>query len=103
MVWQSNRPTHVPSAVRAKVLERDGYRCVAALRDGSRCPGREQLEAAHRPEHPWREGEQVEVEHLRTLCHWHHNRETQAEAARARAKNPSPSAKHPREKHPGLK
>lgn len=100
MAWESNRPTHVPTHVRQACLARDGNRCVHPLNDGSRCTATTKLEAAHLPGRGWTKGEATTVDMVRTLCHWHHNRETQAEAARARRRKPS--AKHPNEKHPGL-
>lgn len=100
MAWENNRPTHVPTQVRQACLTRDGNRCVHALRNGTRCPATTHLEAAHLPGRQWHEGERTTVDMVRTLCRWHHNRETQAEAAQARGRKPS--AKHPREKHPGM-
>ena len=100
MAWENSRPTHVPTAVRDACLNRDGNRCVAILNDGTRCPETQthKLDAAHTKS--WQQGERTTVDMVRTLCHWHHNRETQAEAARARRTRPS--ATRPREKHPGL-
>lgn len=99
MAWEKSRPNHVPPKVREACLARDGYRCTSALRDGSRCPAVTQLEAAHLGQ--WREGERTTVDMVRTLCHWHHNRETQQQAARARMNGAwsKPSARHPHEQH----
>lgn len=101
MAWEKNRPNHVPTRVRDACLARDGNRCTAALRDGTRCPATANLEAAHLTR--WIPGEHTTVDMVRTRCSWHHNRETQAEAATERAKRPRPSARMPRESHPGLK
>lgn len=99
MPWENSRPTHVPAAVRAACLNRDGHRCVAELSDGSRCTETSDLQAAHLSQ--WSPGERTTVADVRTLCSWHHNRETQQEAATARRNAWRPSARHPREKHPG--
>lgn len=99
MPWDRSRPTHVPPSVREACLTRDGNRCTAILNTGVRCPSTTQLEAAHLQR--WRPGERTTVDMVRTLCHWHHNRETQAEARQQQ--RPRPSAKHPREQHPGLR
>ena len=99
MPWENSRPTHVPASVRAACLERDGHRCVAMLSDDTRCPATENLQAAHLKR--WTPGERTTVADVRTLCHWHHNRETQQEAATARLAARGPSARHPRERHPG--
>lgn len=101
MAWDKNRPTHVPTRIREACLTRDGTRCTAALRDGTRCPETRptHLEAAHLGQ--WRQGERTTIDMVRTLCTWHHNRETQAQAARAR--KPKGSARMPTEQHPALK
>lgn len=102
MAWENSRPTHVPTRVREACLERDGYRCTAVLRDTqTRCPETTGLQAAHVRQ--WTPGERTTVDDVRTLCHWHHNRETQAEAAAARsARLRPPSAFRAREQHPGM-
>ena len=102
MAWENNRPTHVPTAVREACLTRDNNRCRAIQRNGQRCPETTRLEAAHIGQ--WHEGEQTTVHMVRTLCHWHHNRETQAQAATARRNaKPKPSATRPHETHPALR
>ncbi|MDF2578449.1 MAG: hypothetical protein K0S49_28 [Microbacterium sp.] len=98
MPWENSRPTHVPTAVREACLRRDGYRCVAQLNTGDRCPATTNLEAAHLAQ--WNQLEETTVDDVRTLCHWHHNRETQAQAAAARSSQPRPSAIRSRETHP---
>ncbi len=102
MAWENNRPSHVPTAVRDACLQRDGHRCTQTQRDGTRCPETTRLEAAHLTQ--WREGEQTTVSMVRTLCHWHHNRETQKQAAEARSKAaPKPSSTRPTEVHPAFR
>ena len=101
MVWESGRSSHVPPRVRVAMLERDGYQCTARLVTGERCPATERLEA-HEPD-GWWEGKVVTVMDVITLCHWHHNRETQRQAAQARRRKPPPPAKKPRPRHPGLR
>lgn len=98
MPWENNRPKHVPKQIRDACLMRDGYRCTAMLVTGERCNASDQLEAAHFVQ--WSAGERITVADVRTLCHWHHNRETQAQAARARSTMASPSALRSREIHP---
>lgn len=100
MSW-SNRVKHVPDAVRKACLERDGHRCTAQLRDGGRCPERTRLEAAHWTR--WMPGETTTVDMVRTLCHWHHNLETQQEARAVRNSTPQIRETRPPEKHPGLR
>lgn len=101
MPWENSRPTHVPTRVRQAALQRDGNQCVETLSDGTRCPATNNLEAAHLAQ--WQAGEETTVNDVRTLCHWHHNRETQAQAAHARASQGwrRPSAYRTREQHPG--
>lgn len=101
MPWENNRPTHVPTKVREACLHRDGTQCTATMRDGTRCTETTNLEAAHI--NPWTPGENTTPGMVRTLCHWHHNRETQAEARAARGKQLRPSALRPTEEHPGLR
>lgn len=99
MAWENNRPTHVPTKVREACLERDGNRCVEHMRDGTRCHDTRGLQAAHIT--GWTPGEVTTVDMVRTLCAWHHNRETQREAQAAR--KPTFTSKRPTAKHPGLK
>lgn len=63
-------------SIRAAVLRRDGYRCMAFLDDGSRCPGRD-CEVDHIDE----DGGDG-LSNLQALCYWHHKRKTQAFARR---------------------
>lgn len=102
MAWENNRPTHVPSNIRTACLQRDGYQCTATLRNGTRCTETTSLEAAHLTQ--WHPGERTTVDMVTTLCHWHHNRETQQQAAQARKRNTKHGTHlHPREQHPGLR
>lgn len=98
MPWENSRPTHVPPRIRDACLNRDAHRCTALMRDGTRCTETTKLEAAHINQ--WQPAERITVDDVRTLCHWHHNRETQAQAAAARRKRGS--SRHPKEQHPGL-
>ena len=99
MPWENNRPSHVPPRVRQACLERDGGRCTAILNTGHRCAATTELEAAHLGQ--WKPGEKTTVNMVRTLCHWHHNRETQEQASRSRPR--MGSARRKAEKHPGLR
>lgn len=96
MAWENNRPTHVPTRVREAALRRDDNRCTAIMRDGTRCTETTQLEAAHLTR--WEPGENTTVNDVRILCHWHHARETHAEARAAR--KPYVSHLRPSEQHP---
>lgn len=99
MPWDNNRATHVPTPIRNACLKRDGNRCTATLHTGGRCTETTQLEAAHI--NSWHQGEHITVNMVRTLCHWHHNRETQAEAQAAR--RPRPTSNRPAEQHPAFR
>jgi len=99
MAWEtSDRHDFLPpdwSAIRKKVLDRDGWRCRWILPSGARCP-RKATDVDHmgaRDDH--------RLERLRSLCHDHHEKVTlkQAFAGRARKKPP----KRPEERHPGLR
>lgn len=102
MTWEHSRPTHVPAKVRTECLTRDGNQCTAILNTGERCTERNpaNLEAAHLTQ--WQTGEQTTSDMVRTLCHWHHSKETTAQAAQARAaqRRKRPKPYHPRDKHP---
>lgn len=100
MPWENNRPNHVPKRIREQCLQRDGHQCTATTRDGHRCPETTRLEAAHI--RPWQPGETTHPDNIRTLCHWHHNRETQAQAQEARKRAGIATEKRPKETHPGL-
>ncbi|GAA3581175.1 hypothetical protein GCM10022198_00340 [Klugiella xanthotipulae] len=98
MAWENSRPSHVPTAVRDACLARDNHRCTVTQRNGTRCPETANLEAAHIDQWVW--GETTTVAMVVTKCHWHHNRETQAQAAAARG--PRQSYLRAEERHPGL-
>lgn len=100
MAWENGRPTHVPTPLREACLARDGHRCTAALRDGTRCTETTNLEADHI--RGWRQGEQLTVDQLQTLCAWHHRKKTQGEAARARAKARASIRPLIDPRHPGI-
>lgn len=100
MAWDNNRPRHVPTSVRAACLERDGHQCTATMRNGQRCPETTRLEAAHWNQ--YQPGETTTVDMVRTLCHWHHQRETQKQAAQGRARTRA-NHRHQGETHPGLR
>lgn len=100
MAWESSRPTHVPKRVRDAALTRDGNQCTATQRDGTRCPETTQLEANEITR--WYPGRIVTVNDVEILCHWHHARITHKQATSARGKTRTPSAFHPRQRHPGL-
>lgn len=84
--------------IRAAVLERDGHRCTATLRDDTRC-----AEPGTDVDHIDRHGGDG-LDNLQTLCGWHHRKKTAQEAAEARAAQaPKPTLRRPREQHPGLR
>lgn len=97
-MWDNNRPKHVPTPIRDACLNRDGHQCTALMTNGQRCTETTRLEAAHLTQ--WQHGERTTVDMVTTLCHWHHNRQTQREATQARTR---PSPHHPAEQHPGLR
>lgn len=103
MAWENGRPNHVPQRVREACLTRDNNQCTATLKAGGRCSETTHLEAAHITQ--WKPGETTTINMVRTLCHWHHNRETQQEAAKARtaARRNTPTPTHPHETHPALR
>lgn len=103
MPWStSNRRAELPadwdSTRRPRVLARDGHRCVARMRDGSRCPTTTGLEVDHI-------GDRLDHEdaNLQTLCRWHHRAKTQGESAAARRRRPRERRARPAESHPGLR
>lgn len=100
MPWDNNRPTHVPTRLRQACLDRDGHQCVAITRDGNRCPETTNLEADHIAQ--WEAGEHTSLDNLQTLCWWHHNRKTQAEALAAKRRKGIITERRPSERHPGL-
>ncbi len=96
----STRRSRLPSdweQRRATVFARAGHRCEATMRDGTRCvePG---IECDH-----IKHGDNHDLSNLQALCTWHHAKKTAREAAEARRFQRVPSARKPREKHPGLR
>jgi 5-methylcytosine-specific restriction protein A len=82
---------------RATVRDRAGGRCQATMRDGTRCD-----ELGTDCDHI-KHGDNHSLSNLQWLCSWHHNKKTAQEAARARRYVRVPSARKPREQHPGLR
>lgn len=82
---------------RAAVSARAGGRCEATMRDGTRC-----VEPGTDCDHV-RRGDNHALSNLQWLCGWHHDKKTAREAAEARRFMRVPSARKPREKHPGLR
>lgn len=101
MPWStSTRRGRLPKdwpAIRRRVIARDGGRCVATMRDGSRC-----TEAGTEVDHVVA-GDDHSMANLQLLCAWHHKRKTQAEAAAARRRQPRPRRAREAEAHPGLR
>jgi 5-methylcytosine-specific restriction endonuclease McrA len=98
MAWHgSDRLARLPSnwrTLRAKVLKRDGFMCVAILRDtGTRCTA-----IATDVDHivP---GDNHDMTNLQSLCSWHHARKSSAEGAAARGRRVP--RKRPADRHPG--
>lgn len=98
--WHSSdRKWELPpdwTAIRNRVLRRDGYRCRWILPSGKRCPrGRttgHRLEVDHRGD-PMNHSEA----NLQTLCVEHHARKTHGESKEARV---LPPVERRTEKHP---
>jgi hypothetical protein len=94
----SNRRAELPpnwyTEIRPAVLERDGYRCTAPLRDETRCP-----EPGTDVDHI---GDPLDhnLNNLRLLCSWHHNKRSSAQGNQARHR--PPPLRRPPEAHPGL-
>jgi 5-methylcytosine-specific restriction protein A len=82
---------------RATIRDRAGGRCQATMRDGTRCiePGTDCDNIVHGDDHS--------PTNLQWLCRWHHNRKIALEALEARRFTRVPSARKPRETHPGLR
>jgi 5-methylcytosine-specific restriction endonuclease McrA len=102
MAWStSNRRADLPpdwdSAVRPRILARDGYRCVRTLEAGGRCPETTRLEVDHIGD-----PHDHDDANLQTLCRWHHARKTARESAAARRRSPRERRARPPERHPGL-
>lgn len=97
MGWEtSNRRDSLPPdwpARREQRLEFDGYRCTATMRSGSRCRDRATDVDHHRGR------DHHELDDLRSLCSWHHDRKSSREGAAAR--KPQRERRRP-EAHPGL-
>jgi hypothetical protein len=87
-------PTNWYTEIRPAVLERDGYRCTAPLRDETRCPepGTDVDHIGDPNDHS--------LPNLRLLCSWHHDRKSSAQGNAARLR--PPPLRRPAEKHPGL-
>jgi len=103
MSWDSGRPTHVPPEVRRAVLDRDQHRCTATLTDGTRCRVTQDSKLQIHHLLRYGAGGPTTAENLVTLCHWHHNRETQREATETRSKTRAALRAGPDHgKHPGL-
>lgn len=100
MAWTNGGHTHVPTNVRNAMLQRDNNQCTATLQTGGRCPETTHLEA-HEPDQTHQQRTPT-LDDVVTLCHWHHNRITQAQAAQARRGKPNTSLK-PAETHPAYR
>jgi 5-methylcytosine-specific restriction protein A len=96
MPWLgSTRRTRLPKDWawrRARVLERDGYRCTA-IEHGHRCPYAA-TDVDHRTP-----GDDHRLANLQALCRWHHARKSSREGNDARRAR---SARRGIPKHPGL-
>lgn len=84
-MWTNNE-THVTTATRRRILQRDGHQC-------TRCGSTTKLEVDHI--HNLKAGGTNKDYNLQTLCHACHQRKTQREAYRARTR-------HKRRPRPGL-
>jgi hypothetical protein len=96
MAWQgSDRRARLPAnwaTLRLRVLRRDGWRCVARMSDGTRCP-----EPATDVDHKV-PGDDHRPGNLQALCRWHHARKSSAEGNAAR-----PSRRREPEAHPAFR
>lgn len=95
MSWSTGR--HLPPdwpRIRERIKQRDGHRCTATLRDGSRCRERTRLEVDHIGD-----PNDHNDNNLRTLCHWHHAKRTAQQSAAARR---PVTQRRPPEAHPGM-
>ncbi|MGK5530669.1 HNH endonuclease [Streptomyces sp. URMC 129] len=77
------------------MLKRDGYRCVATMATGERCP-----EAGTDVDHIVR-GDNHDPSNLQTLFWWYHRRKTAREAVQARRAVRRPSRTRSERPHPG--
>lgn len=81
--------------IREQVKERDGHRCMATMRDDTRCP------------EPGTDVDHIGDPHdhrllnLQLLCSWHHDKKSSAQGNAARPK--APPLRRPGEAHPGLR
>ncbi|ARF59430.1 HNH endonuclease [Streptomyces gilvosporeus] len=98
MPWTgSDRRLRLPSdwpVRRLSVLKRDGFQCVAVLRDtGARCTA-----SATDVDHivP---GDDHDLANLQALCRWHHARKSSAEGVAAKRRRVS--RRRPEGRHPG--
>lgn len=91
---RSELPSNWYTEIRPAVLERDGHRCTATLRNETRCaePGTDVDHIGDPQVHS--------MENLRLLCSWHHDRRSSAQGNAARGR--PPSLRRPAEKHPGI-
>nr|WSZ97260.1 HNH endonuclease [Streptomyces sp. NBC_00857] len=101
MAWSTSKrraelPADWATVRRPRVLARDGYRCVARMRGGSRC-----LATATDVDHIGDRRDHTD-NNLQSLCRWHHKRKTAAESAAARRTKRRPLRRRPAERHPGL-
>jgi len=94
-MWKTGGTHTLTDATRKRILNRDQHQCTATMRDtGRRCPATSNLEVDHIT--PYSQGGTDQDNNLRTLCHWHHLKKTEAEAAQGR------QAKRPKPKHPAM-
>jgi 5-methylcytosine-specific restriction protein A len=84
------------SAIRRRILERDGHRCRAIRRDETRCWDRAT------DVHHLNSADDHSDRNLVSLCSWHHDRITAKEANDARTKQGRTTERRPKRQHPGL-
>lgn len=102
MGWESsNRRDRLPAdwkAIRARILARDGHRCVATISDGSRCKLR-----ANQVDHIIPNDDDSDS-NLQSLCEPHHRAKSSGEGAAAYHARVARNKKRMRrqERHPGL-
>lgn len=98
MTWDPNkRKAQLPrdwSAIRRRVIARDGGQCCAITSTGERCPA-----AGTHVDHIVR-GDNHDDDNLQLLCARHHFRKSAAEGRAAQG--PRPSQRRRPESHPGL-
>lgn len=97
--WKgSNRRAELPkdwSAIRRRILERDGGRCTWIMPSGRRCKT-----AATDVDHIGDKHDHGD-DNLRSLCGFHHDLHTADQAGTARGKRAN-AFRRPPEQHPGL-